>query len=175
MSKIIKTVEHSANEDAFVYHKTSSDIVDYDASNSENLQADNVQDAVETINQKVENRVTIQTMEDTVEELTESIDEVDKKAESKAVTNTMYVDVPKDGFDRNAIKPYSQTISVPGILETDNPIVGLIESNTYETAIEQRDAWGAISRITCGNDEITIYCYEEIPRMDLQIQIKVIR
>lgn len=175
MSTIYKTVEHSPNEDAYIYHQTSSDIVDYDSSNSENLDADNIQDAVETINDKVEDRVTIEAMNETVEELTTDIENINRKAEGKANTVTLYTTIFTSGFDRNSSKPYSQTISVPGILETDNPIIGILKSESYEAAVEQRDAWGTISRITCGNDEITVYCYEEIPTIDLKIQIKVIR
>ena len=70
---------------------------------------------------------------------------------------------------------YLQTIEIPGILATDNPIVDLIQSTSIETAKSELEAWSLISKITTQNDNITVYCYNSAPSINLNINLLCVR
>jgi len=72
--------------------------------------------------------------------------------------------------------PYSKTITVTGMLATDNPIVDvdLSEAEDYEEEQEIITAWGNIYRIITDEDEITVYA-TAVPEVDIPIQLKVVR
>lgn len=71
--------------------------------------------------------------------------------------------------------PYTQTVSVPGILETDRPHVTPVYSSTVSTALAQREAWGMVCDVDSGADKLTFTCFEEKPTVSIPIQIEVIR
>lgn len=52
--------------------------------------------------------------------------------------------------------PYTQTITVSGILATDNPIVDCVLSATYATAKSQLEAYSNIYQITTAANSITV-------------------
>lgn len=70
--------------------------------------------------------------------------------------------------------PYSQVISVPGLLASDTPIVDIVPSDTLSTAEAQLEAYGAIYRMVTGVDTMTVYATEETETA-IPIQIKVVR
>ena len=70
---------------------------------------------------------------------------------------------------------YSQTISVSGILSTDNPIVDVVLSSEKELALSQLEAWGCVSKIETTNGSITATCFEDMPEVAIPIQLKVVR
>lgn len=53
--------------------------------------------------------------------------------------------------------PFTQEVSVPGILATDKPIVDVVLSSGYETAMAEQDAWANIYRIVTAANKITVY------------------
>ena len=70
--------------------------------------------------------------------------------------------------------PYTQTISVNGILETDVPIVDIYLANTNYADIEaQLIAYSYIYRITTTNNSITVYANEPTETA-IQIQMKIV-
>lgn len=71
--------------------------------------------------------------------------------------------------------PYTQTISVNGITSADTPIVDVILSSSTSTALSQLEAWGCISKITTGTNQITVTCLENKPNISIPIQLKVVR
>lgn len=163
MPNIVKVKEHSPSDDSVIYHQTSADIVDVNNDNN-TLESSNTQGAIDELDEKVELRAT-----------TKSLNELSDVVDTKSVTATYNATILANGFEGNTA-PYKQTIEVEGILETDNPIVGLatLSDNTLP-ALEQRDSWGSVNRITCSDGFITVYCYEDLPSVDIDIQIKVIR
>ena len=70
---------------------------------------------------------------------------------------------------------YSQTISVSGILSTDNPIVDVVLSSEKELALSQLEAWGCVSKIETTNGSITATCFEDKPEVAIPVQLKVVR
>lgn len=71
--------------------------------------------------------------------------------------------------------PYSQTVTVSGLLAADNPMVDAVLSDTAATAKAQRDAWALVDRITTAANSITAYAYDKKPTTAIPIQIKVMR
>lgn len=174
MPVIYKVKEHSPTEDALIYQQTSADIVDFDPSNIDGIEDTTVQNVVEALNDKIEDRVTHLKLSETIDSINEVIDRVNGKVDSSASTTTLRATIMAELFE-GTTAPYTQRIYVDGIYATDNPIIGIIESDSLTSAMEQKDSWGCVSRIKCEDGFITVYCYESKPLVDIDIQIKVIR
>lgn len=71
--------------------------------------------------------------------------------------------------------PYTQSISVKGILSTDAPHITPVYSSTLETALMEKDAWAMISKAEASDGTITFTCFEDKPTTAISIQIEVIR
>lgn len=71
--------------------------------------------------------------------------------------------------------PYTQEITINGILETDTPIIDVVLSSMPSTALLQERAWNCVSRIVTSTNKITIYCNKKKPTVAIPIQIKVVR
>lgn len=71
-----------------------------------------------------------------------------------------------------SVPPYTQTISISGILSTDTPIIGVVYSSTLATAIAQKEAWGLIGDIETNNGSITVKCFGDKPTVAIPIQLK---
>lgn len=82
--------------------------------------------------------------------------------------------IPTTGWSASA--PYTQTISVVGMLATDaNFPVSPVYSSTLAIRQAQQEAWGKVSMIEAGADSITVTCDEEVPTEAIPIQIMVVR
>ena len=70
--------------------------------------------------------------------------------------------------------PYTQTITVSGILANDKPIVDLVPSSTFATAEKEISNYAKIYRITTAANSITVYATEATD-VALNIQMGVHR
>nr|DAI01002.1 MAG TPA: hypothetical protein [Caudoviricetes sp.] len=70
--------------------------------------------------------------------------------------------------------PYSQAVTITGVLATDTPIVDLVPSTTYATAESQIDGWANIYRAVASANTITFYA-TDIPTVSLSFQARCIR
>ena len=91
------------------------------------------------------------------------------KAAVKYFTGTLLA----DGWTGTS-SPFSQEITVNGILETDKPKVDMVASDTYATAETEIEAWGYVYRVVTSQNGVTAYATEK-PEVSLNIQIEVIR
>lgn len=89
-----------------------------------------------------------------------------------AVSTDYTVTVPT-GWGGSAA-PFSQSVNVQGIKSTDNPIVDIVTSQTYGTAMKELDAWSNVYRIITANNSITLYASEK-PTIAMNLRIKCIR
>lgn len=71
--------------------------------------------------------------------------------------------------------PYTQEVSIPGIMESDNPHVTPDYSDNNDTAIAQREAWGMVCEGKASNGKITFICLEDKPTTAVPIMIEVNR
>ncbi len=95
--------------------------------------------------------------------------EVGKKASTASYVGTLTA----AGWSGSA--PYTQTITVPGILATDNPFVDVnLSGVTNGTSI--LEAWILVGRLTVTADNTVVaYCYEDKPEVNIPILFKVVR
>lgn len=77
------------------------------------------------------------------------------------------------GWSRSAA-PYSQAVTITGVLATDTPIVDLVPSTTYATAESQIEGWANIYRAVASANTITFYA-TDIPTVSLSFQARCIR
>ena len=91
------------------------------------------------------------------------------KATVKYFTGTLLA----DGWTGTSA-PFSQEITVNGILDTDKPKVDVVVSDTYATAETEIEAWGYVYRVVTSQNGVTVYATEK-PEVSLNIQIEVIR
>lgn len=72
-------------------------------------------------------------------------------------------------------EPYTQTVTVEGLLETDMPHVVPVYDADNTTAKAQREAWGCVSRGVAAAGGIQFTCFEDKPETAIPIQIEVMR
>ena len=70
--------------------------------------------------------------------------------------------------------PFTQAVTVTGVLATDSPIIDLVPSNVYATAVAEDAAWGSIYRAVASANAITFYAKEE-PTVALTFKARCIR
>lgn len=108
----------------------------------------------------------------------------DEKADAAAVQQAISQKASTAGYTAvlssagwSASAPYSQTVSVAGLLATDDPLVdvSLNGADTAQAGKARTDAWTFVGRVETGNGTLTAYCYEEKPEVDLPVIVKVVR
>ena len=73
-------------------------------------------------------------------------------------------------------EPYTQTISVPGILATDTPhIMPVYTDPNYSVTLAQIEGWSKIVSAFSGDGTIAFYCRPDKPAVAIPIQIEVMR
>ena len=109
----------------------------------------------------------VTTVEDAINNIGDNID-----LEGVATTETYTATIGTTWSGSAA--PYTQTISVPGMLSTDNPIVDIVLNNSYDSSQAALEQYGKIYRITTANNSITVYANEKT-ESSISIQLKCIR
>ena len=71
-------------------------------------------------------------------------------------------------------KPFRQTVTVSGILSTDEPFTDIVLTNDLTKAQQELQSWGCISNITTSNNLISAVCFDEKPTANMTIKMKVI-
>ena len=107
----------------------------------------------------------------------------EEKLAAKAVTGVKIADgavsqkftatIPAEGWTGESA-PYTNAMTVAGLLATDTPLVDLIPSGDFATAETEIEAYGAIYRMTTTENTLTVYATEK-PAVDINIQIKAVR
>ena len=99
--------------------------------------------------------------------------------ESEALANlggaSTETDTATIGTEWSENAPYTQTVTITGITGTDNPVVDLVLDSDTDTALNQLEAWGCVSKIETETDSITVTCLEDKPTTAIPIQLKVVR
>lgn len=102
-----------------------------------------------------------------------SQDAVTTQLNNKATTALYTATLLSSGWSSSA--PYTQTVSVSGILSTDTPIADVVLDVVTSTAMAQISAWMCVSKIETADGYITATCLENKPEIDIPIQLKVVR
>jgi len=99
----------------------------------------------------------------------------DINATNQAINQINHVtEVTLTAADWSSSAPYTQVVSISGIVETDRPTVSLYLPDGIPAADVdlQSKAYDCINRAVSGNASITVYCYKKKPAVDFQIQVK---
>lgn len=73
-----------------------------------------------------------------------------------------------------ASPPYTQVVSVSGIIATDYVVISPVYSSTLSTALAQKAAWLLVDDADTGSGNITFTCFGNKPVTEIPIQIKVV-
>lgn len=95
------------------------------------------------------------------------------KIASGAVSQIFTATITAAGWTGNSA-PYTNIVTVTGLLAADTPIVDMILSETYETAEAQIDAYGNVYRMVAVDNQLTAYAAEK-PTVDINLQIRAVR
>lgn len=101
-----------------------------------------------------------------------SNDFTDEYQNKLANINKTYLISIDRNWDRGSDGSYTQVIPVSGINETDVAIVNIELNDDPNIADSELQAWSKISKITINDDNITVYCKNEIPDIVIQAKIK---
>ena len=86
------------------------------------------------------------------------------------------ITLPSNGWSSAA--PYTQTVTVDGIKETDEwPILDVNMNNVTDgdTGTALIEAFGLVGRAKTNEGSITVFCYERKPTVDLPVILKVVQ
>ena len=72
------------------------------------------------------------------------------------------------------VAPYTQEVTISGVLATDSPIIDLVASDTYSTAVSEDEAWSKIYKAVADSGTITFYAKDE-PTVALNFKARCIR
>ena len=84
------------------------------------------------------------------------------------------VSLPAAGWLGDAA-PYTQTVAVPGMLETDTPHYGVVYSGTAEEKASRKEGFSLVDDLDTAAGSVTFTCFEEKPAGDLTVQLEVNR
>lgn len=103
----------------------------------------------------------------------EAVNNLASTVSTKATVHYFTGTLLADGWT-GTTAPFSQAITVNGILSTDKPKADIVVSSTYATAETEIEAWGYVYRIVTRQNGVTAYATEK-PEVSLSIQMEVVR
>ena len=71
--------------------------------------------------------------------------------------------------------PYTQTIGIEGILETDRPHYSAVYDADQETRLAQKEAFAMVDDLETADGSVTFTCFEDKPAVNIPIQMEVNR
>lgn len=98
--------------------------------------------------------------------------EAKSTAETLAALHAVIV-LPANGW--TDVAPYTQTVQVADILETDQPHYGVIYSADPGTAKAEKEAFAMVDDLDTAAGSLTFTCFEAVPAVSLTIQLEVNR
>lgn len=151
------------------------------ALNAENL--NKIEDALEAHETELGDRLEKAggTMTGSIRMSGNAVQELKEPVSSADAATKAYVDGKRKQFSAalatawEGAGPFTQTVAVKGILETDMPHVVPVYDADNTTAQAQREAWGCVSRGVAAAGGIQFMCFEDKPETAIPIQIEVMR
>ena len=71
--------------------------------------------------------------------------------------------------------PYTQSVTVSGILSSDMPHITPVYSSDNATSLAEKEAWACVSKAVTEANTITFACFEDKPATAIPIQVEVMR
>lgn len=101
---------------------------------------------------------------------TMSQDAITTALSGKASVSTYNITLLASGWSGSSA-PYTQTVSVSGILSTDKVFADVVLDAVAQTALDQSRQWAFVSQMTTSNGSITAKCLEYKPEINLPISL----
>lgn len=95
------------------------------------------------------------------------------KIANGAVSQTFTAIITADDWTGESA-PYTNAVTVTGLLAADTPKVDMIPSDTFETAEAEIEAYASIYKMVTADNQLTAYATEK-PAVDISIQIEAVR
>lgn len=92
-----------------------------------------------------------------------------------ATVKTSVVTVPSSGWVQQSDGSYRQSVTVSSMVVTDSPIIDVSLSSDKNAAQLQIEAYGLLNRGEAANNSLTLYCFDEKPTIDFNIQVMVVK
>lgn len=99
---------------------------------------------------------------------------VDTAVKPKAEKFTFTLTLPANGW-AGSDAPYTQTLTLAGILNTDSPHYGPVYSGDRAARLAQKEAFCLVDDLETADGSVTVTCLEDKPGVDLTLQLEVIR
>lgn len=94
---------------------------------------------------------------------------------TKASAHRFTATIPATGWTQNADGLYTVSVSVPGILASDQDgDVGLVQSGSESTDAPRRDAYALLVRVSAAADAIAVYA-TDVPGVAIPVRLEVLR
>lgn len=75
-----------------------------------------------------------------------------------------------------SVAPFTNTLSISGILETDSPHVSIVYSDVLDTALLEKAAYSCVDMVKAtAADTIVFTCFEEKPTQNINVSMEVFR
>ena len=104
----------------------------------------------------------------------EALGELGGNVNQKATTATYTASVTTS-WTANSGGGYYKTVSVSGILATDNPVADIVLGSDIDANALYLEAWALVTRITTASNSITLYANGDAPETAFTCQLKVVR
>ena len=102
----------------------------------------------------------------------ENVIDLQTTLDTKATAKQFVINLTASGWSGNGTTtPYTQQVSVSGVLSTDNLIVSVVPSDTYTTAVDQVNQFQYISYTTALNNAIKVTCVSRKPTIPLTLRV----
>lgn len=72
-------------------------------------------------------------------------------------------------------KPFRQSVTVSGILSTDEPLTDIKLTDNATTASQELQSWGCVTDIKTSNNLISVVCCDNKPTVNMTIRMRVIK
>lgn len=138
---------------------------------------------LQALNIAVDNKASTSDLQALSSVLVSIIDEKADKIALDAVNTTVEgkADAPKtftatlSASSWGTTKPFRQSVTVSGILSTDEPLTDIKLTDNATTATQELQSWGCVSDIKTSNNLISVVCFDNKPTVNMTIRMQVIR
>lgn len=109
---------------------------------------------------------------DAVDGIEEMRAEIENTCKAYADSKHMTAQITLAASKWSQTTPYTQSVSVSGILSTDKPHYGVVYSENREA---EKEAFSAVDELDTADGSVTFTCFAEKPAADITIQMEVNR
>lgn len=95
------------------------------------------------------------------------------KIADNAVTKLYEATIYAEHWTGNAA-PYTNNVTINGLLATDTPIVDMIASSDFKTVESEIEGYALIYKMTTSSNTLTVYATDK-PEVNINIQLRTVK